>query len=480
MTFDESGVYARGIGLAHYLVHDDFPGFLHKTSPDDGLVIYDHLYPLLLHLDNPSGDLDFYHWQNMVFALLAFIVLFEMLLWQYQKPWLALLGPLFLFFVPRFLGDIPANPKDMPFAVFYLLALGGIYFFSRNPQISPLAKCLSLGILFGFAQCSRTLGFSLYVVYLLLNCHFYYHENKRLPLSVWAKYLAKNLGVLLLIFMVSSFLMVATWPYLGSNYFKHLWEMLDVSSNFFWTNNVLFLGQQVPSTQLPWTYLFLWLLVTTPIFILFFLVAAIFFVKNKFKNRLFVLLNIAFGVNLALYLLFQPVLYDGLRHFLFLLPILTGMAAVSAIECSLFYKPLRMKKVIAAMVVLNFLSLGSHYACLHPYEYIYFNEFIGGLKGAEGKLDNDYWGASFKEAVEWLKVNIVVDHKRTYKITGSGNSYQIFYYFSGNMKWVDKIQDADYYLSTTRDDKHKRVDPAKKIHVIEREGVPLNYVFKLN
>ena len=28
-TFDESGVYTRGIVLDHYLIHDDFMGFLH-------------------------------------------------------------------------------------------------------------------------------------------------------------------------------------------------------------------------------------------------------------------------------------------------------------------------------------------------------------------------------------------------------------------------------------------------------------------
>ena len=116
---------------------------------------------------------------------------------------------------------------------------------------------------------------------------------------------------------------------------------------------------------------------------------------------------------------------------------------------------------------------------LHPYEYIYFNGLTGGLKGAQGKFDNDYWGASFKEAVEWLKNNEIKDPKKIYKIYGSGNPYQIFYYFTPNMHWTDHLQDADYYLSYTRDDKQNLADPFKVIHVIEREGVPLNYIFKL-
>ncbi|MBK7451934.1 MAG: hypothetical protein IPJ47_22015 [Anaerolineales bacterium] len=38
---------------------------------------------------------------------------------------------------------------------------------------------------------------------------------------------------------------------------------------------------------------------------------------------------------------------------------------------------------------------------LHPYEYSYYS-FIGGVDGAEKKFETDYWGISFKEAMEYL------------------------------------------------------------------------------
>lgn len=140
MTFDESGVYARGIGLAHYLVHDDFAGFTHKSVPDDGLVLYNHLYAMILSWFNPYGEVDCFHFLNLAFASLLFTAIFEVLFWRYEKPWLALLGPLFLFFTPRFLGDIPGNPKDMPFAVSYFLALTALYYFHRRPRKTPWSQ----------------------------------------------------------------------------------------------------------------------------------------------------------------------------------------------------------------------------------------------------------------------------------------------------------------------------------------------------
>src|SRR2546430_12034356 len=40
---------------------------------------------------------------------------------------------------------------------------------------------------------------------------------------------------------------------------------------------------------------------------------------------------------------------------------------------------------------------------LFPYDYLYFNELVGGIQGANGKYEMDYWAKSLKEAVTWLK-----------------------------------------------------------------------------
>jgi hypothetical protein len=154
------------------------------------------------------------------------------------------------------------------------------------------------------------------------------------------------------------------------------------------------------------------------------------------------------------------------------------LAAMSLIETLKNARALWLRPAILAFAGLNMALVLNHMVRLHPYEYVYFNECIGGLKGSEGKFDNDYWGASYKEAVEWLKRNEAKDPNRIYKVNGSGNAYQIAYYFPPNMAWSD-FKDADYYLSCTRDGKHKLADASKVIHKIEREGVPLNYIFKL-
>ncbi len=478
-TFDEPSVYVRGMALGHHLIHDDVPGMLVKSAPDDGLVIYDHLYGMALGWLNPSGSLDFYHLLNLLAALPLFVVLFEMLLAATGNPWAAALGPVFLYLTPRFTGEIPGNPKDVPFATAYFLALAGIHtFLSRRPTTPLLTQALVLGFLFGLAQCTRTLGFSLYLVFILYDFHLFYHHGKQ-RWKHWVRHL-KETGLLLAsIFIVSNFMMIATWPYLGGNYFTHLLEAFQVSKNFFWNNPVLFEGKQIMATQLPLTYLPVWLTITTPLGIMLLLVASARFAGRFIQNELVVLLVCALGVNAGLVVLFHPVVYDGLRHFLFILPILAALAALSAAAWFHEPAPRALRIVLFGLVLLNLGWIGVCMIHLHPYEYIYFNGLTGGLKGSVGKFDNDYWGASNKEAVEWVKKNGLSDPKKIYQINSSGNSYQVLPYFNDQMKWTDNLKDADYYISTTRDGKDKRGNPFKVVLVIEREGAPLCYVFKM-
>lgn len=467
-----------GAWPGHQLIHDDVPGLLVKSVPDDGLVIYDHLYGMVLGLLNPNGNLDFYHLLNLLAALPLFIVLFEMLLASTGNPWVAALGPVFLFLTPRFTGDIPGNPKDIPFATAYFLALAGIStFLSRRPATPPITQALILGFLFGLAQCTRTLGFSLYFVFLFYDFHLFYHRGNP-SVKHWTRHLRETGLLLGAIFIISNFMMMATWPYLGGNYVTHLLEALQTSKNFFWNNPVLFEGRQILATQLPLSYLPVWLAITTPLGILLLLVASFRFARRFIQNELAVLLVCALGVNAALVVIFHPVLYDGSRHFLFLLPILAALAALSAASWIRERAPLALKAILFGLVALNLVFVCVEMIRLHPYEYVYFNEVQEGLKGSVGKFDNDYWGASNKEAVEWLKKNGLLDPKKVYQINSSGNNYQVFPYLNEQMKWTDSLKDADYYLSTTRDGKDKIVDSSKIVHIIEREGVPLCYVFK--
>src|ERR1041384_5517648 len=48
---------------------------------------------------------------------------------------------------------------------------------------------------------------------------------------------------------------------------------------------------------------------------------------------------------------------------------------------------------------------------LHPYEYIYYNSFVGGIRGADGHFELDYWRTSLPNLALELN-NFAVPHSK--------------------------------------------------------------------
>src|SRR5262249_29693492 len=89
----------------------------------------------------------------------------------------------------------------------------------------------------------------------------------------------------------------------------------------------------------------------------------------------------------------HAVLFDGLRHFLFVEPPLACCAglAFEAILKRVAYWPRALAAGAAASLALY---VGYHLSlmvALHPDEYVYYNAFVGGVPGAVGDYKLDYW-----------------------------------------------------------------------------------------
>jgi hypothetical protein len=100
----------------------------------------------------------------------------------------------------------------------------------------------------------------------------------------------------------------------------------------------------------------------------------------------------------------RPAMYDGIRHFLFILPpvfIFAGQAIqfvlgkLSAWAKSPFW--------LHAGLGLLLITPGINgIAKLHPYEYTYYNAFVGGTSGVFRNYETEFWLTCYKEAVQSL------------------------------------------------------------------------------
>jgi hypothetical protein len=104
----------------------------------------------------------------------------------------------------------------------------------------------------------------------------------------------------------------------------------------------------------------------------------------------------------------RPALYNGLRHFLFVIPpfaVLGGFAGATAFEWARARG--RALATGAAAVFLAGIALPvSDLVRLHPYQYSSFNVASGGVEMAHDNYMVDYWGLAFKEASEKLRAHL--------------------------------------------------------------------------
>ena len=113
-------------------------------------------------------------------------------------------------------------------------------------------------------------------------------------------------------------------------------------------------------------------------------------------------------------MIMRPALYNGLRHFVFVVPpfAVLGGLAVAWIADRVRKQGRLMLGTLAVVFVAGIALPVAGMVRLHPYEYVYFNEAIGGARGAEGKFMLDYWGLAFKQAGEALRAKLAAAQER--------------------------------------------------------------------
>ena len=104
----------------------------------------------------------------------------------------------------------------------------------------------------------------------------------------------------------------------------------------------------------------------------------------------------------------RPALYNGLRHFVFVVPpfaVLGGLAALWIFDRARVYGRVALGALAAAFIAGIALPVVGMVR-LHPYEYTYFNPFAGGVQAAQHGYMLDYWGLAFKQAADELRARL--------------------------------------------------------------------------
>jgi hypothetical protein len=263
-----------------------------------------------------------------------------------------------------------------------------------------------------------------------------------------------------------------TWPYLWRDPIGRFIDSMGVMSDYSEQslNVSRFLLLKLISIQL-----------TEPVLILFLagiVLTLLNLKKDKFREP-FLLIVFWLLLPVAIMIITQSSLYDNFRQLFFLLPAVFVMVAV-ALDV-LFTKLNRVWLNLALVLVLAVPGISAGFR-LHPYEYIYFNSFVGGVKGAFRHYELDYWATSYKEAAEYL--NGAAPTGAKIAVVGTDLIFKPYarpdlkvYYFNG----IDVSEDFDYVVVTSRANNDLAVCPgAKVVKTIEREGAILTSIKQIS
>jgi Dolichyl-phosphate-mannose-protein mannosyltransferase len=443
----------------------------------------------LANLVSPLGEYETSHLLNALVGLVGVVGCWK-LANTLAGPRAAFLAAVLLLVTPSWYGHMFNNPKDIPFAaamtwsLYYMAQLGDTLPRPRLDLVIKLAVALglTLGMRVGGVIAFLYLGIMLGAVLLLqTQVKGLRHAIRNGWETTWS--------VVTPVAAIAYLVMLLCWPWAQQDPLRNPFFALQLFSHIRWDINVLFEGRLVNSLNLPAEYLPVYAIVTLPEIVLILLLLAVPFTIGAVMVRRatsvgwvrpgYVLLFTAIAFPFAYFVIKRPVTYDCMRHFLFVIPPIAAAAGIVADRLIEHARGTVLRAAVSFALVVGVGWQVVAMARLHPHEYVYYNELVGGVKGAEDKFELDYWGNSYAEAVheltQYLERERAGGRYRVYRVAVCSSGTSASYFFPPFLKMARDDFETDFYISVTRlgcDDAYE----GDEIITVEREGAILSVV----
>ncbi len=350
------------------------------------------------------------HFFLLIYSFICMHIIYKKLKSLFDKDY-AILFIIIIFLIPSFTGHMLFNIKDVPFLLNLFIAKLFIiekFYFKKEDELS-LVGLLKLSLLMAASLLTR-INAILFLGFLFFFLIFVNFNN--------LKIFIKNS------ILVSGFSFVFVFlfsPSSWQNPIQWLYESIMFQSNHPWTGATLTNGDFITAQEMTGSYLINWYFFKMPLFVhLFFLFYVTFLILKKRNNIIEIYSAIFITINFLLFPILRPTAYDGLRHFLFLIPFISIIGVSVLKNIKLISKP-AFNFTLFLILVYGITTQNN----LDSYRYTYFNEFtnLGNVTVQCDDVDGcgtwptDYWGFSGKELTHLLNdkyrgVNLLVCEPR--------------------------------------------------------------------
>jgi len=372
------------------------------------------------------------------------------------------------FLLPRLLGESHNNMKDFPVSMLILCA--SLSFWEAMYQ-TRYRWILATALWTGLALATKINGFLLppfYLASLIIMCCCHPRVRQR-----WGFLLS---GPCLMLPLLSAAVLLLCWPWLREDPVHRLRETVRFfqgTNSPIFNGPVLYFGRMTRASDIPWNYPAAYILITTPLILLpfFFIGIARSFYELCFRKDFLLIALLAFLIPVLAVTVGHSPKYDGLRQFLPALPFLAILSALGIHWVwGVVYR--RLRYVASGAVICIFLALAWQDATIHPYQTVFFNYLVGGVKGAEDRFELDYWGNSLKTASQWINAH-AERNSRIYVPAGIGRLLSV------RDDLIVTHVDPDYAVVLVRESIVENPYKGQKpVHAIEANGAELCRIYK--
>jgi hypothetical protein len=330
-------------------------------------------------------------------------------------------------------GSLFFTPIDVPFLLAMTWATLAILIMARRVLPSWPAT-VAAGLLSGLAISTRTGGIitHVYLLAALILCAAgFLAENGRLPARYLGR-LAIRYGAAVILAWLAA---VALWPWLQvGNPFEQFKVALAHFANIPMAFEFSHWGEQIWTNALPRSYIPGQLAARLPeAFLLLLAIACLHglagaamgarHIARKWRitpraglqaaalvlarQRATLVVCVAAILPLAFLIVQRATLYDGVRHLLFVIPMLSVIAGAGWVALLPLLRRIPLIAALAAGAYIGHVVVTL--AVLHPLEYTAMNAFAGGTRGAYEKFELDYWSIAATEALRRLEHRLDYD-----------------------------------------------------------------------
>lgn len=383
-------------------------------------------------------------------------------------------------------GAMFNHTKDVPFAA---AMAGGLYFLLRASRQFPKPRAgviAAFGLLLGAALGIRVLALLL-VGYAGIAVALRTAQAASLSWRDRLGFFASSALALIPAFAIAYVIMILAWPWAALAPLNPIRGLIDFG-NFHYEIRTILDGHVYEMADVPRSYVPTYLLIKLPLAMLFGMaVALVALVPGIFGTQDNRRLETALIAVAALFPVLCQVIdrgpaFTGLRHFLFVVPAFAVLAGVGFDGLLGRLHAWRPRSAHAALAMLACVVAwnGVMLVRLHPHQYLFYNQLVGGLEGAADRYATDYWVNIMPEAVTQLEHYVAQldragGHPQRYTVAVCGERVPFETEANSRLQWTSDWQQAEFFIAPT----HMRCDrvlQGRLISGIDRLGVRIGVV----